>query len=55
MKEIGTFGTLRHRFQRCSLMNGTPLQNNMQELWTLLNFIVKCFQQHISLFMLRRI
>ena len=55
MKEINTFGTLRHGFQRYSLMNGTPLQNNMQELWTLLNFIVECFQQHIPLFMLRRV
>jgi len=39
MKEISARGTLQHGFQSRVLMTGTPLQNNIQELWTLLNFI----------------
>ncbi len=39
MKEISAKGTLQHGFQSRVLMTGTPLQNNIQELWTLLNFI----------------
>ncbi len=39
MKFILQRGTLQHGFQSRVLMTGTPLQNNMQELWTLLNFI----------------
>eukprot|EP00590_Aulacoseira_subarctica_P008985 CAMPEP_0172436642 /NCGR_PEP_ID=MMETSP1064-20121228/71832_1 /TAXON_ID=202472 /ORGANISM="Aulacoseira subarctica , Strain CCAP 1002/5" /LENGTH=1684 /DNA_ID=CAMNT_0013185059 /DNA_START=511 /DNA_END=5562 /DNA_ORIENTATION=- len=39
MKFISQRGTLQHGFQSRVLMTGTPLQNNMQELWTLLNFI----------------
>jgi SNF2 family DNA or RNA helicase len=31
-------------FRNCLLLTGTPLQNSMQELWTLLNFVDKrCF------------
>lgn len=39
MKEISAKGTLQYGFQSRVLMTGTPLQNNTQELWTLLNFI----------------
>lgn len=39
MKEISARGTLQYGFQSRVLMTGTPLQNNTQELWTLLNFI----------------
>lgn len=39
MKEISARGTLEYGFQSRILMTGTPLQNNTQELWTLLNFI----------------
>ena len=39
MKEISALGTLHYGFQSRVLMTGTPLQNNTQELWTLLNFI----------------
>lgn len=39
MKEISAMGTLKHGYQSRVLMTGTPLQNNIQELWTLLNFI----------------
>lgn len=39
MKEISAKGTLQYGFQSRILMTGTPLQNNTQELWTLLNFI----------------
>ena len=39
MKEISVRGTLQYGFQSRILMTGTPLQNNTQELWTLLNFI----------------
>lgn len=39
MKEISGKGTLKYGFQSRVLMTGTPLQNNTQELWTLLNFI----------------
>jgi len=39
MKELSAKGTLHHGFQSRVLMTGTPLQNNIQELWTLLNFI----------------
>jgi hypothetical protein len=33
--------TLReeYQFKNCVLLTGTPLQNNMDELWTLLNFV----------------
>lgn len=45
MKEISTKGTLKYGYQSRVLMTGTPLQNNTQELWTLLNFIEpKLFQ-----------
>ena len=39
MKEISARGTLQYGYQSRVLMTGTPLQNNIQELWTLLNFI----------------
>ena len=39
MKDISAQGTLEYGFQSRILMTGTPLQNNTQELWTLLNFI----------------
>jgi SNF2 family DNA or RNA helicase len=39
MKEISARGTLQYGYQSRVLMTGTPLQNNTQELWTLLNFI----------------
>ena len=39
MKELSAKGTLQHGYQSRVLMTGTPLQNNIQELWTLLNFI----------------
>jgi SNF2 family DNA or RNA helicase len=39
MKEIFAKGTLNDGYQSRVLMTGTPLQNNTQELWTLLNFI----------------
>lgn len=39
MKEISAKGTLQHGFQSRVLMTGTPLQNDLNELWTLLNFI----------------
>jgi len=39
MKQISARGTLQYGFQSRILMTGTPLQNNTQELWTLLNFI----------------
>eukprot|EP00978_Attheya_sp_CCMP212_P016788 scaffold44276_cov43-Attheya_sp.AAC.3 len=39
MKEISARGILHYGFQSRVLMTGTPLQNNIQELWTLLNFI----------------
>jgi chromodomain-helicase-DNA-binding protein 7 len=39
MKEISARGTLQYGFQSRILITGTPLQNNTQELWTLLNFI----------------
>ena len=39
MKEISAKGTLKYGYQSRVLMTGTPLQNNTQELWTLLNFI----------------
>lgn len=32
-------GSLKYGYQSRVLMTGTPLQNNTQELWTLLNFI----------------
>jgi SNF2 family DNA or RNA helicase len=39
MKEISAKGTLQHGYQSRVLMSGTPLQNDLSELWTLLNFI----------------
>ena len=39
MKEISAKGTLQYGFQSRVLMSGTPLQNDLIELWTLLNFI----------------
>ena len=39
MKLISQQGTLKYGYQSRVLMTGTPLQNNTQELWTLLNFI----------------
>lgn len=39
MKEISAKGTLQFGFQSRVLMSGTPLQNDLTELWTLLNFI----------------
>jgi chromodomain-helicase-DNA-binding protein 7 len=39
MKEISGKGTMKYGYQSRVLMTGTPLQNNTQELWTLLNFI----------------
>ena len=39
MKLISQQGTLKYGFQSRILMTGTPLQNNTQELWTLLNYI----------------
>ncbi|KAL7543718.1 hypothetical protein ACHAXR_013003, partial [Thalassiosira sp. AJA248-18] len=39
MKEISAKGSLKYGYQSRVLMTGTPLQNNTQELWTLLNFI----------------
>lgn len=39
MKEISAKGTLHYGFQSRVLMSGTPLQNDLIELWTLLNFI----------------
>jgi len=39
MKQISQKGTLQYGYQSRVLMTGTPLQNNTQELWTLLNFI----------------
>lgn len=39
MKEISAKGTMQHGFQSRILISGTPLQNDLTELWTLLNFI----------------
>jgi SNF2 family DNA or RNA helicase len=39
MKEISAKGSLQYGFQSRVLMSGTPLQNDLTELWTLLNFI----------------
>lgn len=39
MREISAKGTMQHGFQSRVLMSGTPLQNDLTELWTLLNFI----------------
>lgn len=39
MREISARGTLQWGFQSRVLMSGTPLQNDLNELWTLLNFI----------------
>jgi len=39
MKEISAKGTMQYGFQSRVLMSGTPLQNDLTELWTLLNFI----------------
>lgn len=39
MREISAKGTMHYGFQSRVLMSGTPLQNDLTELWTLLNFI----------------
>uniref|UniRef100_A0A7S2Y8H3 Uncharacterized protein n=1 Tax=Entomoneis paludosa TaxID=265537 RepID=A0A7S2Y8H3_9STRA len=39
MREISAKGTLQYGFQSRVLISGTPLQNDLTELWTLLNFI----------------
>ena len=39
MKALSARGTAEYGFQHRILITGTPLQNNMDELWTLLNFI----------------
>jgi len=39
MREISAQGTMHYGFQSRILMSGTPLQNDLTELWTLLNFI----------------
>ena len=39
MREISAKGTIEYGFQSRVLMSGTPLQNSLEELWTLLNFI----------------
>ena len=39
MKEVSAKGTLQHGYQSRVLISGTPLQNDLTELWTLLNFI----------------
>lgn len=39
MREISAKGTMHYGFQSRVLMSGTPLQNSLEELWTLLNFI----------------
>jgi hypothetical protein len=39
MREISAKGTLHYGYQSRVLMSGTPLQNDLSELWTLLNFI----------------
>ena len=39
MREVSAKGTLQYGFQSRVLMSGTPLQNSLEELWTLLNFI----------------
>lgn len=39
MREISAHGTMQYGFQSRVLMSGTPLQNDLTELWTLLNFV----------------
>ena len=39
MREISAKGNIVHGFQSRVLISGTPLQNDLTELWTLLNFI----------------
>jgi chromodomain-helicase-DNA-binding protein 7 len=39
LRAIMQKGTAKHGFQHRILMTGTPLQNNMDELWSLMNFI----------------
>eukprot|EP00975_Prorocentrum_lima_P043555 9143147-Prorocentrum_lima.AAC.1 len=39
LKDILPRGMATYGYQHRVLMTGTPLQNNTQELWTLLNFI----------------
>jgi len=39
MREISAKGNLQYGFQSRVLMSGTPLQNDLTELWVLLNFI----------------
>jgi chromodomain-helicase-DNA-binding protein 7 len=39
MREVSARGSMQHGFQSRVLMSGTPLQNDLNELWTLLNFI----------------
>ena len=39
MREVSARGTMQYGFQSRVLISGTPLQNDLTELWTLLNFI----------------
>ena len=41
MKTINDRAKMEYGFQHRILMTGTPLQNNMDELWTLLNFVAE--------------
>jgi len=43
----------RFRFDRTLLLTGTPIQNNMSELWTLLNFIDRDSFKNIDTFLER--
>ena len=38
--EISEFLTCRYRVRRRLLLTGTPIQNSLQELWALLNFLL---------------
>jgi len=39
LKSVSQEGIIQYGYQHRVLMTGTPLQNNTQELWSLLNFI----------------
>lgn len=39
MREVSARGTMQYGFQSRVLISGTPLQNDLTELWTLLNFV----------------